>query len=61
MIIQVGDLRYAKMCLSGSRVFFKKHGLDWSEFLKTGLPEKVFIETGDSMAIKMVEITRGRK
>lgn len=61
MIITMRDIRAAKMCSRGTRDFFKKHGMDWDEFLKEGLPEEDFINTNDAMALQVVEVARGRE
>lgn len=44
-------------CRSKSKAWFVRHGLDWKGFVKDGLPEEVFLETGDGMAIALVEWT----
>lgn len=60
MIVRHSDLRALGYCNNGARDFFKKHNLDWTEFVKNGLPEEQFIETGDAMAIRLVEFTKER-
>lgn len=45
-------------CRSGTRKFFKKHNMDWIKFLKEGLPEEAFLQTGDSMAAELVRIAK---
>ena len=44
-----------RYCNTGARDFFKRHGLDWSDFIKNGIDDQVLIETGDAMAIRLVE------
>jgi hypothetical protein len=61
VIVTHRDLQTARYCNNGTRVFFQRHGLDWSEFVKHGLPEEVFLNTGDHMAIQLVEVTRERQ
>ncbi|AUR88724.1 hypothetical protein NVP2117O_46 [Vibrio phage 2.117.O._10N.261.45.E9] len=56
MQIHLADLRRAKHCSSGARKFFAAHGLDWQEFIKNGLPEEDFLNTGNRLAIDMVEL-----
>jgi len=46
-------------CNRGARPFFKRHGLDWGEFRRVGLPEEVILKTGDAMAIRLVQHARG--
>lgn len=56
MIITHQDMkRHMRYCNSGAREFFERHDLDWSEFVKNGLPDQVLIDTGDAMAIRLVE------
>jgi hypothetical protein len=61
MIVTMRDVRAAKMCSSGARQFFKRHGLDWSEFLQRGLPAEHFERTGDAMALQVVEVANARR
>ena len=58
MIITMRDLRAAKVCSKGARAFFIRHGLDWSEFLKSGIDSDKLESTGDKMAISVVEVKR---
>lgn len=59
--VRMCHIREAKMCSRGTRDFFKKHGLDWDEFLKNGIPAEELESTGDAMAIRVSEVARGRK
>lgn len=56
MIITMSHVRKARMCSSGAREFFRRHNLDWSEFLRSGIQSEVLIATGDAMALKVVEV-----
>lgn len=49
------------MCSRGARKFFIRHGLDWSDFLKNGIPASKLEATGDYMALQVVEVARGRQ
>lgn len=42
-------------CGRGARAFFARHDLDWLTFVREGLPARVFLETGDAMARRLVE------
>lgn len=57
-VIRMRDVRAAKMCSGGSRMFFEKHSLDWNAFLKEGILASKLIETNDVLALKIVEITK---
>lgn len=61
LIITMEDVRATKMCSSGTRKFFKRHNINWSDFLKNGVSAKVLENTGDAMALRVVEVARGRK
>lgn len=59
--VRMEDVRAAKMCSSGARAFFQRHGLDWQEFLRDGIEAEILVKTGDAMALQVVEVARGRK
>ncbi len=61
MIVNHSDLRALRYCNNGAREFFKRHNLDWATFVKDGLHESQFVDTGDAMAIRLVEFTRERR
>ncbi len=65
MIVTLSHLRsipgYGKkpgFCASKARVFFARHDLDWYTFRHEGLPEQKFIDTGDALAMALVEWAR---
>ena len=60
MIITVKHMRKAGYCMSGARKFFIRHGLDWGSFIKNGLDEEFFRRTGDAMALRLIEVARGK-
>ncbi len=51
-------LRTAKICGDGARGWWKRHGLNWSDFLSNGIPAQVLLDTGDPFALRVVEIAR---
>jgi len=55
------DIRSLKMCSAGTRSFFERHGLDWSRFLKEGLPAEQFEAIDDHMSQQVAEAARGRR
>lgn len=59
--VTMSDVRKCCMCSRGARVFFDHHNLDWSKFLKEGLPVEEIEATGDVMALKVAEVARGRQ
>lgn len=61
VLVTMQHVRAARMCSSGARAFFKRHGLDWDEFLRGGIPAAQLEATGDAMALIVCEVARGRK
>lgn len=60
VIVTMQDIRAAKMCSRGTRGFFARHGLDYSDFLTNGIPAEKLEATGDAMAVRVCEVARGR-
>lgn len=52
-------LRELGYCNRGARAFFVRHGLDWSAFLRAGIPAEQLERTGDAMALKLVAYAKG--
>ena len=42
-------------CSPGIRLFFKRHNLDLADFIKNGIAAQALIDTGDTMALRVVE------
>lgn len=62
VIVTAKHLRKAKMCNKGTREFFKRHNIaEWSEFIRHGVSSEKLEATGDAMALRLVEIARGRR
>ena len=61
MRVTMQHVRKARMCSRGARAFFTRHGLDWAEFLRAGLPIEQIEATGDAMALKVCEVARGQQ
>jgi hypothetical protein len=48
-------------CSRGTRAWFAKYGLDYSDFLKNGIEEEKLLSTGDPLAVATVEQAHGLK
>jgi HEAT repeat protein len=48
-------IRAADICMKGSREFFKKHSLDWQDFLANGIAVSTLEEIGDPIALRAAE------
>jgi hypothetical protein len=42
-------------CARQSRAFFAQHGLDWLTFVREGIPAQRLLDTGNALAIHLVE------
>ena len=61
MNITMRDVRAAKMCSRGARLFFERHNLDWSKFLAQGIDSELIAATGDAMGLKVIEVAYVRR
>lgn len=58
ILINPTDLLRVKYCSLGTRLWFRKMGLDWDRFLREGLLSDEVEATGDAMAIDLVKKIR---
>lgn len=49
-----GFSRRNGFCRDLSKAFFKRHGLDWRAFVRTGIDADLMAATGDGMALALV-------
>jgi len=45
-------------CVAGAREFAKLHGLDFKAFIQHGISAEQLINTGDALALNMVELAQ---
>ncbi len=55
MKIYIKHARACGYCARGVREFFRRHGLDFDEFLREGIESEVLLSTKDEMAYAAVE------
>ncbi|WP_294829246.1 hypothetical protein [uncultured Gilliamella sp.] len=55
IIVTRDDMIAVKQCSRGGREFFKRHGLDWNQFLKEGIDAEILRSTNDAMANQVIE------
>ena len=60
-VVTMRHVHQCKMCSRGARAFFARHGLDWGEFLRSGLPAEDLERTGDAMAIQVAAAARAEQ
>lgn len=58
VMVTMKHIRQCKMCSRGARAFFEKHGLDWTSFLRDGVPVETLEQTGDAMAKQVADAAR---
>lgn len=53
-----GYSKRAGFCRGKSAAWFRAHGLDWSHFVKHGIPAETLEATGDGLAIALAKWAR---
>ena len=48
-------VRQAGICSRGSRAWCEENGVDWSAFLRDGVPGAALLATGDPIVARVVE------
>lgn len=61
VIVTMDDIRKLRYCSRGARAWFMAHDLDWVAFLRHGISSEQLQATGDEMAMKAIEVARGRQ
>jgi hypothetical protein len=56
--VYMRHLRGANMCNREPRVWFKRQGFSWNDFLSHGIAASDLIATGDPLALIVVEVAR---
>jgi hypothetical protein len=56
--VRMVHVRAAKMCSPGARAFFKKHGLNWTQFLKEGIAIEELELIDDAMSLQVCKVAR---
>lgn len=60
-LVTTEDMRALRCCVSGSKLFAARYGLDWSKFVREGLPASQFEATGDDLGFRAAEEARRRE
>lgn len=59
--VTVQDFHELGYCGTNSRIVFNSLGWDWSDFVFNGIPAQTLIDTGDAMALAVVEHARQKR
>lgn len=59
--VTIQDLRDARYCLAGVRPWFRRHGLDWQDFLARGIEADRLRATGDALVEPVIRIAETRE
>jgi len=59
--VTIQDLRASRLCFQGARSWFRRHGLDWQNFLKEGLDAEILAATGDALALRVITVAEARE
>lgn len=63
VIVRMEHCRSLRYCAKGVRTLFARYELDYSDFLKNGIPAEKLLEAtnNDGMCKAVVEVARGRQ
>ncbi len=61
LVLYVRHIRAAKICMSGAREWGKRYNLDWTEFVKNGIPLSRLSHISDAMKDRIIEQARLEK
>jgi hypothetical protein len=61
VIVTMRDVRAARMCSRGVRMFFTTRGWDYDDFLRNGISSSILEADGDALALRAVEAARERR
>jgi hypothetical protein len=53
-----GLSRQGGFCARGARAWFASHDLDWTDFVRNGIDAQRLLDTGDGLALILVEHAR---
>ena len=59
--VTIQDLRAARYCLAGVRPWFRRHGLDWQDFLAHGIDAHRLKATGDALVEPVIRAAEARE
>mgnify|MGYP003598892840 CR=1 FL=1 len=59
--VTIDDVRAVGLCVNGTRTWFARHDLDFRAFLRHGCAADTLLDTGDAMALRVVEHARTRQ
>lgn len=59
--VTIQDLRAARYCLAGVRPWFRRHGLDWQDFLARGIEAETLRATGDALVEPVITQAEARE
>lgn len=60
LLVTVTDVRGIQFCARGARIWFARHGLDYTEFVTRGLPISAIESTGDALGKQVADYARAR-
>ena len=61
LCVTIQDLRTARYCLAGVRPWFRRHGLDWQDFLDHGIAAERLTATGDALVEPVIRAAEARE
>lgn len=57
-IVTVAHVRAAGLCMRGARAWAARHGIEWSRFLREGVPASALAGCADPLLARVLEEAR---
>lgn len=57
-LVSMRHVRAMRWCSSGARAWCARYGVEWSTFLRPGVPASVMEATGDGLGIRLAKFAR---
>ncbi len=61
LIVRISHMRAAGLCVTGSRAWFRRQGLDFRDFAKNGIDAEKLRATGDPIPMRAVVIAEAER
>jgi len=58
--VRVQDLRVARLCMTGARLWFRRQGFNWQDFLDNGIEADKLLAAGEALAEPVIAIAKAR-
>lgn len=58
ILLKINHIQTAGYCVRGARYWARRHNIDFTEFLRNGMPVEIFETIGDHFAMHVCRVAR---